>query len=178
MADNRKQTRLREFQANLAERLRIAAATAQDSSSKLGVRIGERRWLIDLAEAGEILSVPELARVPLTVEWYRGLANVRGNLLSVVDLQQFTGLAATPLDKDSRLLAFNVRLQFNGAILVSRMMGLRNVQQMDLQEAALPNLAWVGQSYQDNEGEFWTELRLGELIVDEGFLRVGRHLAA
>ncbi|TAK90655.1 MAG: chemotaxis protein CheW [Burkholderiaceae bacterium] len=178
MATTSKQTRLREFQANLAERLRINAATPQDGNSKLGVRIGERNWLVDLAEAGEILSVPAIAPVPLTADWYRGLVNVRGNLISVVDLQQFSGRPVTPLEKDSRLLAFNTRLQFNGAILITRMLGLRNLQRMEGRPVAEGRPAWVGQDYQDNEGAVWTELLLSQLIVDEGFLRVGRHLAA
>lgn len=173
----RKRNRLREFQANLADRLRVAAAAPQDGHSKLGVLMGTRRWLVSLAEAGEIVSVPAITTVPMTLPWFRGLANVRGNLLSVVDVPQFSGQAPIVLDKDSRLLAFNQRLQFNGALVISRMLGLRNVTQMTLQSATVSGSAWIGETYQDNDGELWTELKIEQLMSDEHFLRVGKYLA-
>lgn len=182
MADSsslsRKRNRLREFQAALADRLRVAATTPQSSHNKLGVLMGSRRWLINLSEAGEIVSIPNVTSVPLTAPWFRGLVNVRGNLLSVVDLQQFSGQTPTTLDKDSRLLAFNQRLQFNGALLVTRMLGLRNVSQMTLQPGNHSAHAWVGETYLDNDGETWVELKLAQLMNDENFLRVGKYLAA
>jgi hypothetical protein len=44
--------------ARLAERLRAADA-APALAARLGLMIGERRWLVDLSEAGEIVPVPE-----------------------------------------------------------------------------------------------------------------------
>lgn len=177
MSDSNKRSRLREFQAALADRLRKAVAAPQNTDNKLGILIGNQRWLVNLAEAGEIITMPSITSVPLTVNWFRGLVNLRGNLLSVVDLQQFWGQAATQVDKDSRLLAFNQRLQFNGAVIVSRMLGLRNILQMTLKEKTASVHPWVGMTYEDNEGENWTELRLEQLITDDNFLRVGKYLA-
>ena len=171
-------TRLREFQAGLAERLRYAAA-APSLQRRLAVRIGQDRrehnFLIDLPEAGEIISIPEITPVPLTKSWFRGLANVRGNLVSVVDLSDFNEEGATLLDKDSRVLAFSSQLRFNAAILVTRMLGLRNAAQLtridgDDDSNRAP---WIGNAFQDTDGVVWKELRLAALASDERFLQIG-----
>ena len=68
---------LREFQQNLSRRL--AGAAAQDNlRSRLAFEAGNRLWLLSLPDAGEVMPVPWLCRVPLTRRWYCGLVNVRG----------------------------------------------------------------------------------------------------
>ncbi|MGZ5780707.1 MAG: chemotaxis protein CheW, partial [Burkholderiaceae bacterium] len=74
-----RRTRLREFQANLVERMQAARSGADTRASQLGVMIGQTRWLLNLQEAGEIVSVGTITKVPLTQDWFLGLTNVRGN---------------------------------------------------------------------------------------------------
>ena len=69
---------LRDYQRELAERLR--AADSARNASKLGLQVGAQRWLVDLAEASEVMPVPPITPLPLTRTWFRGVANVRGNL--------------------------------------------------------------------------------------------------
>ena len=75
---------LRTFQQELATRLATKTA-AQVESSRLGLACGGERWLIRLADAGEVIDVPPIVPVPLTQPWFLGVANIRGNLFSVVD---------------------------------------------------------------------------------------------
>src|SRR4051794_20888783 len=86
-----RRTRLREFQAQLVERMQAASSGTQVQASKLCILVGQTRWLLDLHEAGEIVSVGSIARVPLTQNWFLGMANIRGNLVGVVDLAGFRG---------------------------------------------------------------------------------------
>ena len=63
--DGETKSHLREFQERLAERLRNASASPR--VARLGMAIDERRWLVDLAEAGEIVPVPaQMSPVPNT----------------------------------------------------------------------------------------------------------------
>ena len=78
---------LREFQERLARRL--AEASGAERRGLLGFQCGGDNWVIELAEAGEILPPPPLSTVPLTRPWFRGLANVRGTLYGVVDFAAF-----------------------------------------------------------------------------------------
>jgi twitching motility protein PilI len=172
---------LKEFQARLTERLKEATATP-DLAARLGLMIGEQRWLVDLSEAGEIVPVPDaIAPVPLTRDWLLGLVNLRGALFTVVDLQRFAQLGTTSITKESRLLALAARLNFNSAILVTRMLGLRNVASMRVDEAAdaevfgpLGRPDWIGRTLIDADGQRWHELDLARLAAGSAFLMVGR----
>jgi twitching motility protein PilI len=179
---------LRQFQARLSERLRQADVAPR--VARLGLLIGAQRWLVDLSEAGEIVPWPvAITPVPLTATWFRGLVNLRGVLFGVSDLDRFAGGEATPLSRDSRLLAFGAALNLNAALLVSRMLGLHDpagwqvagdedAQGQDPSQGAASALAqvpaWVGRSLVDVEGRTWRELSLARLAADERFLCAGR----
>jgi twitching motility protein PilI len=169
-----RRTRLREFQAQLFERMQAVRSGAQEHVSQLGVMIGQSRWLLNLQEAGEIVSVGTITKVPLTQEWFLGLTNIRGNLISVVDFANFQGLPATPVDKECRIIAFAPALSFNSGLLVSRVMGLRNMADMEPQPAPDSNAAaWSVRRYIDRESQVWTELNLSLMVQDPQFLHVG-----
>lgn len=183
LASANRRERLREFQTGLSEKLR-KAQTAPLAVNRLGIQIGPHRLLVDLADAGEILAVPDIAPVPLTKSWYRGLANVRGNLLGIVDLSLYAGGPATPLDKDSRVLAFSTDLRFSVGILVSRMLGLRSAADLTTADASgkeAPEGApgeifapWVRALLVDAQEIHWQELDLSAVTADERFIDIAR----
>lgn len=169
-----RRTRLREFQAKLVERMQAASTGAVLQASLLGVMIGQTRWLLNLQQAGEIVSVGSVVKVPLTQAWFLGLTNIRGNLTSVIDLAQFRGQQPTSVDKESRIVAFAPSLAFNSGLLVSRVMGLRNVTEMEEHQPIEPNEApWAVRHYLDRDSHVWTELDLTLIVQDPGFLHVG-----
>jgi twitching motility protein PilI len=174
-APGARRTRLREFQAQLVERMQAATSGTQAQARQLGVQIGESRWLLNLREAGEIVPVGTLTKVPLTQTWFLGLTNIRGNLTSVVDLAHFAGAAPTAVDKESRIVAFGAGLSFNGGLLVSRVLGLRDPGEMQLQDASdgEPVAAWAPRRYLDRDQQLWTELDLATIVQDPRFLYVG-----
>ncbi len=164
-----KRISLHEFQAGLARRL----ADARDSraSALLGVQAGKRNWLVDLTEAGEILAVPPLAPVPLAQHWFRGLASVRGNLFGVVDFSAFHGETPIAPVGQARLLLVGVRHNLNCALLVTRALGLRSVDDFEpLSAAPDTEQPWVGDQVQDANGNPWTRLKVSELLNHPRFL--------
>jgi len=166
-----RRTRLREFQAQLVERMQAARAGVDTRVSQLGVVIGQRRWLLSLQEAGEIVSVGAITKVPLTHDWFLGLTNIRGNLISVIDFSQFQGLGASVIDKESRIVAFAPSLSFNCGLLVTRVLGLRNVA--DMEPKTEPGSApWSTQHYVDRDAQVWTELNLSLVVQDPLFCKL------
>ena len=161
---------LKDYQRGLAERLREAGAGRM--ASKLGVQLGSETWLVDLGEAGEVIPVPPVTPVPLTQPWFKGVANVRGNLYSVIDFPAFLGVGAVAVGEHSRLLLLGERFRTSAALLVDRSLGLRNATQLKPTDAK-NQAAWVRAEYQDEEGKRWLELDLGQLVQHEEFLNVG-----
>ena len=162
---------LRDYQRDLAERLRNAASA--QGASKLGVQLGAERWLVELADAGEVIPVPPISALPLTQAWFKGLANVRGNLFSVIDFPAFLGLPAVSLGEHARLLLLSERFRTGAALLVDRSLGLRNVAQLQAQARADDAPAWLKAQYADEGGGIWKELDIAQLALDAGFLEVG-----
>jgi twitching motility protein PilI len=166
-----RQISLREFQQGLAQRLR-EAQTEAEPTSRLGVQAGSANWLLKLDDAGEMLPLPEISGVPLTRPWYLGLANIRGVLSSVVDFSAFAGGEPTARTPECRLLLIAERFQSFSGLLISRMLGLKNVQTMQTVEEA-GSRPWIAGAYRDDEGRLWHELNIGALVAHEDFLHVG-----
>jgi twitching motility protein PilI len=164
---------LRTFQQELASRLATKTA-AQVESSRLGLSCGGERWLLRLADAGEVVTMPEIVPVPLTRPWYLGVANIRGNLYSVVDFARFLGREAAPAAGQARLVLFGPRAgEINAGIVVTRVLGLRNLA--ELAPAAPPQDVpdWYAQRWMDGDGNAWQEIDLAVLARDTAFLSVG-----
>ena len=161
---------LRDYQRELAERLRLADSAR--SASKLGVQVGEQNWLIDLVEAGEVIPVPPITPVPLARAWFRGVANVRGNLYSVVDFAEFLGTGVSGTGDQARLVLLGERWHAAAALLVDRSLGLRNPAELRAREPGGQRPAWLRAEYEDENGGRWSELDVGALVRDEQFLSV------
>jgi len=162
---------LREFQAHLATRL--AGAGDKNAAGLLGVQAGAEYWLINLSDSGEIVPLVPLTGVPLTQHWFIGIANIRGNLYSVADFSAFQGKEQTPQNATSRLLLIGTRHGNNAALLVTRMLGLRNQDALTPATADADAPAWAQEAYTDNDGRRWKMLNVRELLADEHFMEIG-----
>jgi twitching motility protein PilI len=167
---------LRVFQQELAARLASKTA-AQVESSRLGLAAAGQQWLVRLADAGEVIPMPPLASVPLTKPWFLGIANVRGNLYSAIDLARFIGHDGDgPLGVggQSRLVLFGARVgELRAGIAVPRVLGLRNLAELARAVPPEDAPAWYGQRWIDAEGAAWQEVDLVRLAQDPAFLQVG-----
>lgn len=162
---------LREFQENLARRL--AEAKTGERRGLLGIQAGGENWLLDLAETGEILTPPALAEVPLTRDWYRGLANVRGTLYGVVDFSRFHHGVPTPAVGSARLLLIGARLGVHSALLVTRVLGLRSREDFEPDSGPADERPWVRERVRDMQDHPWLRLDTSRLLTHSAFLDAG-----
>jgi twitching motility protein PilI len=164
-------TSLQDYQRELAERLQTAAT--RRSTSKLGLRVGDDAWLVDLADAGEVLPVPAITPVPLTRPWFKGVTNIRGKLYNVVDFPAFLGGDSVSIGEQARLLLVGERYRTSCALLINSALGLRNPADLQriVTNGAKPS--WIKAQYKDKDGKTWQELDLPLLVQDPNFLGVG-----
>ena len=91
----------------------------------VGFRVGRKRLASGFEEVVEILPMPQVTPVPGTQPWMLGVANVRGNLLPIVDLKQFLEGERTVLHESQRILLVR---QPGGdvAVLIDELYGQRS----------------------------------------------------
>ena len=91
----------------------------------VGYRVGTRRLASGFDEVREILPLPPITQVPGAQSWMLGVANVRGNLLPIVDLKQFLQGERTVLHESQRVLLVR---QPGGdvAVLIDELFGQRS----------------------------------------------------
>ncbi len=162
---------LHDFQARLASRL--AEAGERSAAGLLGFQSGNEYWLVRLTDSGEIIPLPPLTGVPLTRPWFVGIANIRGNLFSVSDFSAFQGREATPQNSSARLLLIGARHGNNAALLVTRTLGLRNLDHLTSQPSNPDAPPWACESFQDDTGRHWRLLDVHTLLADERFMDIG-----
>ncbi len=97
----------------------------------VGYRIGNRRLASGFGEVLEILPLPQVTPVPGAQPWMLGLANVRGNLLPIVDLKQFLEGERTVMHEAQRILLVR---QPGGdvAVLIDELYGQRSFNEKHL----------------------------------------------
>lgn len=91
----------------------------------IGFRLGDLHLVAPLAEVSEILTPPNLSQVPRTKAWVCGIANVRGNLMPIMDLQGYLHDRAASLNRRSRILVVNHQGVYAG-LVVDAVLGLRH----------------------------------------------------
>ncbi|MBN8481778.1 MAG: purine-binding chemotaxis protein CheW [Xanthomonadales bacterium] len=91
----------------------------------IGFRVGSRHMVSSISEVNEILTMPALALVPGTQAWMLGVANVRGNLVAVIDLRGHVEGERSVLTDTSRVLVVR---QHGGSVglLVDEVLGQRS----------------------------------------------------
>jgi twitching motility protein PilI len=87
---------------------RLDAATGEANVwPGLAFRIGEYWLVTPRTDVREVIQPPRLSRVPNSRPWLSGVANVRGNLLTVVNTGQLLGLPVTGEGRAARVLVLN-----------------------------------------------------------------------
>lgn len=134
--------------------------------SLLGVQIAGENWLVEMVDISEVLSVPRLAVVPLAKSWFRGVANVRGNLYGVADVADYLQLGVASGAIANRILLLADRYGFNTALLVDSVLGLRDPGNWRHDEAH-------SDRYVDEQGVMWRKLDVVDLLGRPDFLQIG-----
>ena len=119
---------LRSFERR-AKAQQHAVPTALDQQKDrqgIAYTLGGVKVLSMMHEIRELLPCPErLTAVPGSMEWVLGLANIRGELLPIVDLQHFVGGPPVVAGEQARILVIRSQGMSTG-LLVESILGIRH----------------------------------------------------
>lgn len=93
--------------------------------SGIGFRVGDLMLVSSLGEVNEMLTIPRMTRVPNAKPWVRGVANVRGLLMPIVDLRGFIEGVLIEEDRRTRVLLIE-HDNLAAGLVVNEAMGLRH----------------------------------------------------
>ena len=163
----------------LEQRARDAAAGARDGAAALewiGVafRMGGETFLVERDEAREVMGVPSpITRVPGARQWIMGLANVRGQLLPVIDLKQYFGSGETVTGRNTRVIVVNHR-EVPAGLVVDEVLGFRRFAEREFNAESPPTLIrcehYLAGSFRRGS-EAWPVLSLRSLVESPAFLQ-------
>ncbi|MDB6141795.1 MAG: cheW 1 [Pseudomonas sp.] len=105
--------------------------TRQQDWTGIGFRMGEQCYVAPMGEIAEILHEPRYAVLPGVKPWIKGVANLRGRLLPIMDLCAFFGHELSPLRKQRRVLVVEYQDVFAG-LMVDEVMGMQHFNQRSL----------------------------------------------
>lgn len=137
-------------------------------------RLGSENFLVAREETREVLGFPQmLTRVPGARNWVRGLANVRGQLLSVVDLRSFLNAGTTSSGRSSRVLVAHHR-EVPAGLLVDEVLGFRRFADAEFSPTVPPTILrceryLAGAFKRGNES--WPVFSLRSLLESPEFLQ-------
>ena len=100
----------------------------------IGFRLGAHQFVSPLGDVTEILTPTDYSKVPGAKSWVQGIANVRGNLLPIMDLQGFLHGQRTPATRRSRVLVISHGGVHSG-LVVDEVLGLKHFMPEDQTQA-------------------------------------------
>jgi twitching motility protein PilI len=128
-----------------------------------------------ISEIAEILVPPVLTFVPGARPWLQGIANLRGTLLTVIDLGQFLFGRPTVREDRNRVLVVRQRGAAATGLLVDSVLGQRGFEEgaAVASEGVVDGnlLPYVPFAFSDASGEqFWPVVSLPTLLRAQTFL--------
>ncbi len=108
----------------------------------LTFKLGEEMFAIDVSQVREILDVTTITKVPRAPEFMRGVINVRGSVVPVVDLRMKFGMPGTERTKDTRIVVMEIALDGDLTTIGTLADAVHNV--MDIEPSSIEPAPKVG----------------------------------
>ncbi|HEX4647396.1 MAG TPA: chemotaxis protein CheW [Steroidobacteraceae bacterium] len=138
----------------------------------VALRMAGDLYLAAREETREVLGVPATTtRVPGARSWIKGLANVRGQLLPIIDLRHFLGSGVTPITRNTRVVVVNHR-EIPAGLLVDEVLGFRRFADNEFSADAPPTVArcerYLAGAFRRGQ-EQWPVLSLRTILESPAF---------
>jgi twitching motility protein PilI len=152
----------------------VAEASAGREWVGVAFRMGGETFLVAREETREVLGYPAaVTRIPGAKSWVKGLANIRGQLLPMLDLRQFLGSGATVSGRNTRIVVVNHR-EIPAGLMVDEVLGFRRFAEAEFNAEAPPTVircdSFLAGAFRRG-GEVWPVLSLKSLVESPSFLQ-------
>lgn len=149
---------------------------AESEWSGVAFRVGHISLVIPLGEVAEVVGNLSYTPVPMSKNWMKGVSNLRGRLLPLINLSQFIGVNVQEKTAvKNKVIVLDQKNMFCG-LIVDQVYGIQHFNkeqfvggEVDVQEGINPYL----QGYFKRENNrVWHVFMLSKLVKDEKYLNV------
>jgi purine-binding chemotaxis protein CheW len=138
--------------------------------------LSHEKHALELTNINEVCALEDITPIPGTPLFVLGIINVRGEILSVIDLKQFFELPGTGITDLNRVIILESGgMEFG--ILVDEILGVRSVSLKDIQPS-LPSLTGVRDEYLKGVTEDRVVILDGEKILSDKSIVVQKEIVA
>ncbi len=132
-----------------------------------------RRLVCPVNEVAEVSTVPKMTQIPGVLPWMKGIANLRGRLLPIIDLSFFLFQESDSNRWQLKRLLVIEQGALHCGLIVDEVLGrqhqpLETVSMTDCVEPALK--PYIAGEFSSTDGEIWQVLSLVRLLESQSFL--------
>ena len=114
------------------------ASETSSTAQYLTFTLDQERYAIDIAKVREVLEFSAVTKVPRTPEFMRGMINLRGNIVPVIDLRLKLGLSRTERTVDTAIVITEVMVDGQPTVLGALADSVQEVIELDAASIAPP----------------------------------------
>ena len=137
----------------------------------VGFRVGDDKLIAPMDEVAEILELPDFTLIPGVKSWVVGVANVRGNLLPLMDLKGYLTGEDIKQRRRSKVIVINYK-GFNTGLVVEEVFGMKRFMTKD-EVSDLPQIDTTLESYVDKAftlgDDCWPVFNFEKIANDDSF---------
>lgn len=111
----------------------LSTNVSNDIIQYIVVNIGEEQYGIDIRFIDNIVRMQNITRVPKVPNYYKGVINLRGEVVPVMSLRLKMGLNEDEITKDTRIIIIKIGHDFIG-ILVDSVKEVVNIRPSDIEK--------------------------------------------
>lgn len=147
----------------------LDASESLDTIQIVSFRLSNEEYGVDIMYVQEIILIGQITEMPQIPLFVRGLINLRGNVIPIIDLRMRFSLEVLEQTENSRIIVLNVGEKTMGVVVdgVDEVLRIKN----DQVESAPPGLCGLGHQYVSGlvklENRLLVLLDITEVLSDE-----------
>lgn len=107
----------------------------QETGSYISFMLGDEYFAINVAKVLNILQLVQITKVPTAPDYMKGVINLRGTVLPIIDIRMKFGMDPIEYKRDTVILVLNVEIDnevVNAGILVDSVKEVFEIQQAEI----------------------------------------------
>jgi purine-binding chemotaxis protein CheW len=101
-------------------------------------KLGDELFAINVFKVREVLDMTPITKVPTAPPYLRGVVNVRGKAIPVVDLRQKFGLPSAPETVHTRIVVLEIEVDGEACVVGGQADSVHEVIELDASQAEPP----------------------------------------